>query len=208
MADEAGVSRLYGGIHIQAGDLDGRLLGRAVGASVWNKYISLISPVSNASVSHQNGTAASDHNGRWPNFSVPLLLFFLFATLFLGIFSTVAAYRVGKYGYFFRNRGVVGGVGVVSPSNKNRAIQLTEEDENDDNGKRSTKMRTVVPLEGTTGGVEKKKKHSGTGTTPHNNENKSSKKSHFGETPAEKAERKAKKRAKREAKFRREESNV
>jgi len=41
-ADEAGMSRLYGGIHFQAGDLDGRKLGRLVGTKVWNKVQSLI----------------------------------------------------------------------------------------------------------------------------------------------------------------------
>lgn len=36
-ADEAGMSRRYGGIHFEQGDLDGRALGRAVGGSVWNR---------------------------------------------------------------------------------------------------------------------------------------------------------------------------
>ncbi len=36
-ADEAGISRLYGGIHFQDGDLNGRTMGRKVGAAVWNK---------------------------------------------------------------------------------------------------------------------------------------------------------------------------
>ena len=36
-ADEAGRSRRYGGIHFQAGDLDGRELGRRVGANAWAK---------------------------------------------------------------------------------------------------------------------------------------------------------------------------
>jgi hypothetical protein len=34
-ADEAGMSRRYGGIHFEDGDLEGRRLGRAVGALVW-----------------------------------------------------------------------------------------------------------------------------------------------------------------------------
>jgi hypothetical protein len=34
-ADEAGLSRRFGGIHFEAGDLAGRALGRAVGAAVW-----------------------------------------------------------------------------------------------------------------------------------------------------------------------------
>jgi hypothetical protein len=36
-ADEAGLSRRYGGIHFEDGDLEGRKLGRAVGALVWAK---------------------------------------------------------------------------------------------------------------------------------------------------------------------------
>ena len=42
-ADEAGISRLYGGIHFVDGDTNGRDLGRAIGQSVWAKaqfYIS------------------------------------------------------------------------------------------------------------------------------------------------------------------------
>lgn len=34
-ADEAGISRLYGGIHFEQGDLNGRTLGREVGEKVW-----------------------------------------------------------------------------------------------------------------------------------------------------------------------------
>jgi hypothetical protein len=36
-ADEAGISRRYGGIHFADGDLEGRKLGRAVGALAWAK---------------------------------------------------------------------------------------------------------------------------------------------------------------------------
>jgi hypothetical protein len=36
-ADQAGRSRRYGGIHFEAGDLDGRRLGRRVGANAWAK---------------------------------------------------------------------------------------------------------------------------------------------------------------------------
>ncbi|MEP6756119.1 MAG: vanadium-dependent haloperoxidase [Chthonomonadales bacterium] len=35
-ADQAGMSRQYGGIHFQAGDFEGRKLGRLVGTEVWN----------------------------------------------------------------------------------------------------------------------------------------------------------------------------
>lgn len=36
-ADEAGISRRYGGIHFEEGDLQGRLLGREIGGRVWQK---------------------------------------------------------------------------------------------------------------------------------------------------------------------------
>jgi len=36
-ADEAGISRRYGGIHFEAGDLAGRATGRLVGAQAWRK---------------------------------------------------------------------------------------------------------------------------------------------------------------------------
>jgi hypothetical protein len=36
-ADEAGISRRYGGIHFADGDLNGRQLGRAVGREAWRK---------------------------------------------------------------------------------------------------------------------------------------------------------------------------
>jgi hypothetical protein len=36
-ADESGFSRRYGGIHFKDGDLEGRTLGRQVGALVWQR---------------------------------------------------------------------------------------------------------------------------------------------------------------------------
>ena len=36
-ADEAGISRIYGGIHFEDGDLNGRQLGKDVGQSVWEQ---------------------------------------------------------------------------------------------------------------------------------------------------------------------------
>jgi hypothetical protein len=41
-ADEAGLSRRYGGIHFEDGDLEGRKLGRAVGALAWEKAVGFI----------------------------------------------------------------------------------------------------------------------------------------------------------------------
>jgi hypothetical protein len=40
-ADQAGVSRRYGGIHFESGDLAGRALGRGVGRLVWKKALTL-----------------------------------------------------------------------------------------------------------------------------------------------------------------------
>ncbi len=34
-ADQAGLSRLYGGIHVRADDLQGRIMGAAVGRAAW-----------------------------------------------------------------------------------------------------------------------------------------------------------------------------
>ncbi|MEQ1821773.1 MAG: vanadium-dependent haloperoxidase [Fimbriimonadaceae bacterium] len=36
-AEEAGISRIYGGIHFQPANLEGQALGRKVGTAVWNK---------------------------------------------------------------------------------------------------------------------------------------------------------------------------
>jgi hypothetical protein len=43
-ADEAGMSRRYGGIHFESGDLHGRSLGAAVGGDAWVKAQSYIRP--------------------------------------------------------------------------------------------------------------------------------------------------------------------
>lgn len=45
-ADEAGISRRYGGIHFEDGDLEGRILGRKVADQAWAKAQSYISPTS------------------------------------------------------------------------------------------------------------------------------------------------------------------
>ena len=36
-ADEAGISRLYGGIHVAADDYRGRVMGSSIGAQAWNR---------------------------------------------------------------------------------------------------------------------------------------------------------------------------
>jgi hypothetical protein len=41
-ADEAGISRRYGGIHFEQGDLESRKLGRKVGALVWEKAMEYV----------------------------------------------------------------------------------------------------------------------------------------------------------------------
>lgn len=48
-ADEAGISRLYGGIHFRNGDLEGRKLGRKVGAQAYN-----------LAMAYANGVAGND----------------------------------------------------------------------------------------------------------------------------------------------------
>ena len=42
IADQAGASRRYGGIHFETADLEGRKMGRAIGALVWDKAQSYI----------------------------------------------------------------------------------------------------------------------------------------------------------------------
>lgn len=48
-ADEAGMSRRYGGIHFADGDMEGRRLGRAVGAQVWAQAMRYIDGSAGAS---------------------------------------------------------------------------------------------------------------------------------------------------------------
>jgi hypothetical protein len=43
-ADQAGLSRRYGGIHFRKGDLASRQLGRDVGKLVWRKALALVNP--------------------------------------------------------------------------------------------------------------------------------------------------------------------
>ncbi|MFN2589074.1 MAG: vanadium-dependent haloperoxidase [Actinomycetota bacterium] len=45
-ADEAGMSRRYGGIHFELGDLEGRRAGREVAVAVWAKVQALLKPTS------------------------------------------------------------------------------------------------------------------------------------------------------------------
>ncbi len=42
-ADQAGISRRYGGIHFANGDLTGRYVGRAIGTRVWEKALTYFS---------------------------------------------------------------------------------------------------------------------------------------------------------------------
>jgi len=41
-ADQAGISRRYGGIHFESGDFQGRMLGRKIGAKVWAMAIDVL----------------------------------------------------------------------------------------------------------------------------------------------------------------------
>lgn len=64
-ANEAGLSRRYGGIHFEQGDLDGRALGNQVGHASWKKALSYIQP-GNASDSIAVDTSASDTGSTTP----------------------------------------------------------------------------------------------------------------------------------------------
>jgi uncharacterized protein DUF6851/vanadium-dependent haloperoxidase-like protein len=46
-ADEAGLSRRYGGIHIRQGDLRGRTMGRLIGAQTWQKALTFFNGTAN-----------------------------------------------------------------------------------------------------------------------------------------------------------------
>ena len=41
-ADQAGISRLYGGIHVRSDDLRGRVIGEACGRAAWSKALTYI----------------------------------------------------------------------------------------------------------------------------------------------------------------------
>jgi hypothetical protein len=47
-ADQAGMSRRFGGIHFQTGDMDGRALGKVVGYDDWNKAQAFINGTATA----------------------------------------------------------------------------------------------------------------------------------------------------------------
>lgn len=57
-ADEAGLSRIYGGIHIEAGDIEGRKLGREVGKLVWARYLELIGDATDGGSSSEDGSSS------------------------------------------------------------------------------------------------------------------------------------------------------
>ena len=63
-ADEAGLSRIYGGIHFEDGDLNGRQLGREVGQAVWSEtqYFIQGGAETESEIAHQPifGTADDD----------------------------------------------------------------------------------------------------------------------------------------------------
>lgn len=50
-ADEAGLSRRYGGIHFEIDDMEGRRLGRLFAKEVWKKSLSYINRASELSAS-------------------------------------------------------------------------------------------------------------------------------------------------------------
>lgn len=50
-ADQAGISRRYGGIHFEQGDLTARALGRLVGAQAWGKALTYFNGTSGLAAS-------------------------------------------------------------------------------------------------------------------------------------------------------------
>ncbi|MEB3881985.1 DUF6851 domain-containing protein [Lyngbya sp. CCY1209] len=61
-ADEAGISRLYGGIHFQDGDLNGRSLGRQVAGRVWEQTHSAIAPNTIVGTDGDDGLSGTREN--------------------------------------------------------------------------------------------------------------------------------------------------
>ena len=61
-ADQAGISRLYGGIHFDDGDINGRQLGKEVGESVWSTTQSLISPNETIGTNESDNLIGTDAN--------------------------------------------------------------------------------------------------------------------------------------------------
>ncbi|MFN8488837.1 MAG: hypothetical protein U0350_14640 [Caldilineaceae bacterium] len=78
-ADQAGISRRYGGIHFERGDLEGRKLGRQVGARVWQKaqtfFIGAAAPVADMTTAISTTLALDDvEKALFPNqFFLPLV---------------------------------------------------------------------------------------------------------------------------------------
>jgi hypothetical protein len=64
-ADEAGLSRRYGGIHFEQGDLESRKLGRKVGTLVWEKAMGYVHGglAANAQLEALRGTSTPAGNG-------------------------------------------------------------------------------------------------------------------------------------------------
>jgi hypothetical protein len=60
-ANEAGISRRYGGIHFEAGDLVGRAMGRLVADQVWAKANRLWSDGKSDDESEDASEDASEH---------------------------------------------------------------------------------------------------------------------------------------------------
>ena len=63
-ADEAGMSRRFGGIHFESGDLEGQRLGRGVAASVWRRGLEHVGPRAASSRSTQVAPAADTPRAR------------------------------------------------------------------------------------------------------------------------------------------------
>jgi len=61
-AEEAGVSRIYGGIHFDFGNVEGLKVGRKVGKAVYEKYLTLVDPVAReAALSSSSSSSSSSY---------------------------------------------------------------------------------------------------------------------------------------------------
>lgn len=64
IANEASISRIYGGIHIMSGDIQGRLVGQKVGEMVWDKLSTLFNGNTSSNNSDESTTTPPSSSSR------------------------------------------------------------------------------------------------------------------------------------------------
>lgn len=77
IADEASMSRIYGGIHVRSGDIQGRLVGQKVGETVWLKVSALFNDT----------MPPSGNNGKRLDFQALVYIIALFSYSFYYLYE-------------------------------------------------------------------------------------------------------------------------